>query len=124
MIFTVAQLIRASHLFIDEECDKENLDKIKVLQHVNSYGKLTHLKIRNQKNEGGEQQEALFLSNEREFINLCISQYNIFEGVDREIQIAYICLIKGAAYIIRLNEKILFESNEIAEEFLRKLEVK
>lgn len=116
MIFTVAQLQNASFKYLNKYA--ENLDTTTIRQYIAYYGELSHNKIRNIKNKESENGE--FISPEKLFIEHCISQYELFDSINEEnIKIAYKCLISGASFIIRLNEKVLNEANNIAENFLR-----
>ena len=123
MIFTVKQLINASLKYLDKEVENSDIDVLLVKQYIEFYGELTHKKIRNEKIEGGEENSE-FISNEKEFIEYCVYQYELLKDIDKTLAATFKCLVKGAAYIIRLNEKELKEANERAEEFLRQLEVK
>lgn len=117
MIFTVAQLQNASFRYLDKYA--KDLDMATIKQYIAYYGELSHNKIRNIKNKESENGE--FISPEKLFIEHCISQYELFESInDKNIMIAYKCLISGASLIIRLNEKVLNEANSMAENFLRK----
>lgn len=116
MIFTVAELTSASKKYLNDV--DTDIDIKKVKYYIDYYGKLSHLKIRNQKKgvEFGE-----YISLEKVFIEHLISQYKLFENIDKEISLAYLCLIKGVSFIIRINESTLREANEISENFIREI---